>query len=64
MQIIVPLLAKGEELRVFGRPVCEMILGKDCEVSAFRSGASYEVGGSGEVVRGIEGLGESISCWV
>lgn len=35
VQIIVPLPAKGEELRIFGHPVCEMILGKDGELGAF-----------------------------
>ena len=31
VQIIVPLPAEGEELRVFGHPVREMIFGEDCE---------------------------------
>ena len=35
VQIIVPLLAKGKKLRVFGHPVCEMIFGENSEVGAF-----------------------------
>lgn len=57
MQIVVPLLTQGKETRVFGHPVCEMILGENSEVSAFCSGGSYVVGGSGKVVGGIEWLG-------
>ena len=34
VQIIVPLFAEGEELRIFGHPVCEMILGKNSEMGA------------------------------
>ena len=35
LQIIVPLPAEGEELSIFGHPVCEMIFGKNSEVGAF-----------------------------
>ena len=34
-QIILPLLAEGRELRVFGHPIREMIFGEDGEVGAF-----------------------------
>lgn len=57
VQVILPLLAEGHEPRVLGHPVCEVVLGEDGEVSAFGSGAPYEIGGSGEVVGGVEGLG-------
>lgn len=53
VQVIIPLLAQGEELRVFRRPVREMVFGEDGKVGAFCGGVSYEVDGSGEVVGGI-----------
>lgn len=56
VQVVFPLLAEGHELRVLGHPVCEVVFGEDGEVSALSSGASYEVGGSGEIVGGVEGL--------
>ena len=55
-QIIAPLLAEGGEPRIFGHPVCQMVFGQDGEMSVFRCGGSDEVGGSGEVVGGVEGL--------
>ena len=57
VQIIVPLPAERDELRVFGHPICEMIFRKNCELGPVRRGGSYEFGGSGEVVEGFEGLG-------
>lgn len=56
LQINVPLLTKGNELRVFRQPIREMVFGKYGEVGTFGSGDSYEIGGSREVVRGVEGL--------
>lgn len=56
-QVILPLLAEGQESRVLGHPVREVVFGEDGEVSASGGGASYEVGGSREVVGGVEGLG-------
>ena len=38
-----------------------MIFREDGKSGAFGSGISYEFGGSGEVVGGVEGLGEEIS---
>ena len=66
VQVILPLLAEGHEPRVLGHPICEVVLGEDGEVSTFGSGVSYEIGGSGEVVGGVEGLRgkESISWWM
>lgn len=61
VQIIVPLAAEGEELRVFGHPVREMVLGEDRELGTLGSGGSYEVGCFREVVGGVEGLWGSIS---
>ncbi len=56
VQILVPLPAEREELRVFGHPIGEMVFGENGEVGAFGSGGSYELGGSGEVVGGVERL--------
>ena len=56
VQIVVPLPAEREELRVFGHPVGEMIFGENGEVGAFGSSVSYEFGGSREIVRGVERL--------
>ena len=35
VQISLPLLAKGQELMVFGHPVCEMVFRENGEVCAF-----------------------------
>ena len=35
VQIIVPLPAEGDELRLFGHPICEMILWENCKLGAF-----------------------------
>lgn len=56
VQVILPLLAEGRELRVLGHPVREVVFGEDGELGAFGSGGSYENGGFGEVVGGVEGL--------
>ena len=57
-QVVVPLRAEGEEGRVLGHPVREMVFGQDGEVGAFGGGGSEEAAGGGEVVEGIEGLEE------
>ena len=35
VQIIVPLPAEGDEFRVFGHPICEMIFRENCELGPF-----------------------------
>ena len=57
-QIMLPLLAKEGELRIFRHPVGEMIFGENGEVGTFCSGGSDEVGCFGEVVGGVKGLRE------
>ena len=57
-QIILPLLAKERELRIFRHPIREMIFGENGELSAFCSSGSYEVGCVGDVVGGVKGLWE------
>ena len=43
-QILIPSLADGEESRVLGHPVGEMVFGQDREMGALGSGGSYELG--------------------
>ena len=57
-QIILPLLAKEREFRIFRHPIREMIFREDRELGAFCSSGSYEVGCFGEVVGGVKGLRE------
>lgn len=57
VQIIIPLLTQRKEFRVFRHPVGEVVFGEHGEAGIVCSRDSYEVGGSGEVVGGIEGLG-------
>ena len=46
VQVLVPLLADGEELRVFGHPIGEMVFRENSELGTLGSGGSYELGRS------------------
>ena len=56
VQVFLPLRADFSEFRVFGRPICEMVLWKDSELGAAHSSAYYVVGGFGIVEIGLERL--------
>ena len=56
VQIFLPLRTDFSELRVFRRPICEVVFWKDGELGTAQGSARYEVGGFGEVDIGLEGL--------
>lgn len=56
VQIILPLRADLSELRVFGRPICEVVFWKDGEMGAVLGSSRYIIGGFVVVELGFEGL--------
>ena len=56
VQVYFPLRADFSKFRVFGRPICEMVLWKDSELGAAHGSAFYIFGGFGIVEIGLERL--------